>query len=86
MSRNMPMDSITWALRKEPSAYCCASIAIRLACISGGLVARSLSQATSVITQANAIEVQPSAGLMRNSSTSITTDTGDSISPSSTGE
>jgi hypothetical protein len=32
MSRSMPMDSITWALRSEPSAYCCAAIAVRLAC------------------------------------------------------
>ena len=61
-------------------------MALRLACISGGLVLRSLNQPTTVITQANAIDVQPSTGLIRNSNTSITSDTGDSISPSSTGE
>ena len=72
---NMPMDSTTSALRRLPSAYCWASIDLRLACISVGLVRRSLTQATPTCKIANTTADQPSTGLMRNSSTIITSAT-----------
>ena len=86
MSRNMPMDSITWALRSEPSAYCWAAMALRLASISVGLVLRSLNQPTTVSTRANTSDTQPSTGLIKNSSTAHTSATGTSIMASSAGE
>ena len=82
----MPIDSITSALRSVPSAYCCAAMALRLASISTGLVLRSLNQATRVCSNANTSADQPSTGLIKNSSTTITSATGASISASSAGE
>ena len=86
VSRSMPMDSITSALRNVPSAYCWAEIALRLACIKGGLVLRSLNHATAVCKMANATADHPSTGLIRNSSTIITSAMGASIMASSAGE
>ncbi|MNE66573.1 hypothetical protein D3C80_1621290 [compost metagenome] len=86
MSRSMPMAAMTSALRRLPSAYCWAAIALRLACISTGLVRRSLSQVTATCSRANTRADQPSTGLMRNSSTIITRAIGASIKASSAGE
>ena len=61
-------------------------MALRLASISTGLVLRSLNQPTSVCSPANTSADQPSAGLIKNSSTSITSATGASIKASSAGE
>ena len=52
MSRSIPMDSITCALRSDVPAYCCAPMAARLASLRGGWVLRSLSQASMVCTTA----------------------------------
>ena len=81
----MPMDSITSALRSEPSAYCCAPMEARLACASGGCELRSLSQATPVCTMAPATADQPSTGLMAKISTMNTSATGASMIATSTG-
>jgi hypothetical protein len=43
MGASMPIDSITCALRSEPSAYCCAAMAERLAATNEGWVFFSLS-------------------------------------------
>ncbi len=86
MLRSIPIDSTTSALRSALSAYCCAAIEAWFACISGGLVLRSLNQPTTTSTTPNASAVQPSTGLIKNSNTIINSATGDSITASNTGE
>ena len=81
----MPIASITSALRSEPSAYCWAAIAERLASVSGGLVLRSLSHASPTCTSAPATAAQPSTGLARNRMSMNTSEIGDSMSAPSTG-
>ena len=86
MSRSMPMDSMTCALRSEPSAYCCAAMAARLAATSGGCVFCSFSQPMNTCANAPMTEAQPSMGLMANTSARNTSDTGASIAASRGGE
>jgi hypothetical protein len=84
MSRSMPMDSMTSALRSEPSAYCCAAIAVRLAADSGGCVLRSVSQAMPTCTSAPTTADQPSTGLMAKIRMAKTMEAGASMSAVST--
>ena len=85
MLPNIPIDSITCALRSVPSAYCWAAMALRLAANKGGWVLRSFNQPTKVTKIAATTADQPSTGLMAKIKIRKVSATGASINASTTG-
>ena len=85
MLPNIPIDSITCALRRVPSAYCWAAMALRLAANKGGWVLRSFNQPTKVTNIAATTDDQPSTGLIAKIRIRKVSATGASISAGTTG-